>query len=345
MKVLVTGATGYIAKHVVLQLLHAGHTVRASIRSKSRENELREALSPYLHERFDDEIMDQRLEVVYLDLMSDIGWVEAMQGVDALFHIASPCPTKEPRHEEEVIRPAIDGSMRAIKAAYAAGVFRVIATSSVAAVVNTDLPAGRTMYNESDWTDIHKRGVSAYVKSKTLAEEALWEFCRSHHEIRLTTILPSFVLGAPLDDKYGASVRKIEMLFKLERAASHRIPNYGYSCVDVHDIALMHLRALERTDECVGKRFIGSSRCFLWLPEMAQLLQDNFPKRNICTQKANSLMVRLKALFDPSLRYVAVNLEKRRELDNSMSVQVLGIDFRDPRQSLVETGAYLAKHN
>ena len=335
--VLVTGGSGYIAKHVILQLLDAGHSVKASMRSKAREQELRDALAPHL----DPEAI-ARLQVTELDLMSDTGWSEAMENINVLMHIASPCPSKEPKNEDEVILPAMEGALRAVKAAHEAGVTRVICTSSVATVVNARLPNDRSIYDETDWTNVDKPGLNAYVKSKTLAERAVWQYREMEApELNVTTILPSFVIGAPLDNYYGSSIRKIERLLT---SATPEIQNFGYSCVDVRDIALMHLRAMERPDVSVGKRFIGTSGRFMWIPEMAQILSDAHPDQNISTKSAPSWLIRLKALYDPSLRYVVMNLDRRRELSNAQSSELLGIEFRDAKDSLLETADYLVNH-
>lgn len=335
--VLVTGGTGYIAKHVVLQLLNAGHSVKATSRSVMREEELRNAISPYLIEH----ASLARLKLIELDLTSDNGWAQAMQNVDVLMHIASPCPSKGQLDDCDVILPAVEGTMRVVKAARAAGVTRVIVTSSVAAVVNKQLPNSRTAYNEKDWTDLSRPGLSAYVKAKTLAEKALWNWQKMEApEMKVTTICPAFVLGIPLDTNYGSSIKKVEKLFKGEERT---IPHYGYSCVDVHDIALMHLRAMERPELSIGKRFIGSSDCFLWIPEMAQILKDAYPDRNIPTKKSPNWWIWMRSFFDHSLDYVVINLDRRRELSNDFSCHALGINFRDPHISLLETAEFLAK--
>lgn len=337
--VLVTGGTGFIAKHVIFQLLNAGHSVKASMRSLSRKEELCAALT---HHLVNADSALARLQVIELDLMSDKGWTEAMENVDVLMHIASPCPSKEPKNEDEVVRPAIDGALRAVKAAHRAGVSRVICTSSVAAIVNAKLPHGRTVYDETDWTDVDKPGLNAYVKSKTLAEKAVWEYQEKEApELKITTILPSFVLGAPLDENYGSSIRKVERLLASNQPS---IPNYGYSCVDVQDIALMHLRAMERPNASIGKRFIGNSGRFMWIPEMAHILNEVYPEQHITSKRAPSWLIRFKAQFDPSLRYVVTNLDRRRELSNVQSHELLGIDFRDAKESLLETADHLVTH-
>ena len=346
--VLVTGAAGYIGKHVTLQLLNAGYAVRASMRNPSRLVELQNALVPHLHAT----TALQRLSVVSLDLTSDEGWNEAWQdggSVDVLLHLASPCPTEEPDDEQQVIGPAIEGALRAIKAAHAAGITRVIMTSSVAAVVNADLPPERKEYNESDWTDTETApGISAYVKSKTLAERAVWEWQREQApEMQITTILPAFVLGAPLDDHYGPSVRKVHKLMfgakKTQREDG--LPHFGYSCVDVRDVALLHVRAME-CPASIGKRVIASAPCFLWFPEIAQLLHDAYPSLQIPTHVASNDVVRRKAMDDLSYKYIVANLDKRRILSNQQSRDILGMtEYRDPRQSFLETAELLLSHH
>ena len=161
--------------------------------------------------------------------------------------------------------------------------------------------------------------------------------------MEMTTILPSFVLGAPLDNHYGPSVRKIERLL-FPKSKNNRQPllsNYGYPCVDVRDIALMHLRAMERPEQSIGRRFIGSARCFLWVPEMAQILSQTYPSLHISHERTSNEIVHREAKHDPSLRYVELNLDKRRELDNTQSCQCLGMQFGSVRSSLLDTAEYL----
>lgn len=331
--VLVTGATGYIAKHLVLQLLNAGYDVTGSARSLSREAELRAALAPHLT---DPGALD-RLRMVALDLTRDDGWEAAMAGADVLMHTASPFPLTQPKNEEETIRPAVDGALRAVRAAQAAGVWRVIMTSSTVAIVNADPPAGEPAYDENDWTDLNHPAATAYVKSKTMAERAVWDWqTKDAPEMQITMINPAFVQGAPLDTHFGTSVRVIERLLK---GRDPMLPNFGFPCVDVRDIALMHLRAMERP-ESIGKRFAGAER-FIWFSEMAGLLKADHPERKIATRIAPDLLVRFLSLFDRSIRTILPVLGQHQEVSNAQARAILGIEFRDTRQSVRETGAYL----
>lgn len=331
--VLVTGATGYIAKHLVLQLLNGGYSVVGSARSTAREDELRAALAPHLS---DPAALD-RLRVVALDLNSDDGWDAAMQGVDVLMHTASPFPMSMPENEQDIIRPAVEGALRAVKAAQSAGVKRVIMTSSVVAIANTELPDGRDIHNESDWSDLTGPGANAYLKSKTLAERAVWDWQSADApDMQITMINPSFVLGAPLDNNFGTSINVID---RLMRGKDPMVPDIGFPSVDVRDIALMHIRAMETSDS-IGKRFIGVDR-YLTFAEIAGLLKADHPSRKIPTRVAPNLLIRLMAIFDKTVRGIVPMLGKRESVSNARAQSLLAMEFRDVRQAVRESGAYL----
>ncbi|MBF9057832.1 NAD-dependent epimerase/dehydratase family protein [Rhodobacterales bacterium HKCCSP123] len=329
--ILVTGASGYIAKHIVQRLLKAGHHVRGSVRGPVKAEALRAAMAVHAPGTED------RLSTVELDLTRDEGWLEAASGADAILHTASPFPIVQPRDAQALIRPAVDGSRRAIAAARDAGVSRVILTSSIAAVGEGPLPPGRGVYDAGDWSDIEAPGITAYSVSKTLAERAAWDMVETEAQgIALTTINPGFVLGAPLDADTGTSLAVVERLLK---GRDPMLPRIGFACVDVGDIAEMHLRALD-CPETVGQRLIGTGG-FLWFTEMARALAAAFPGRRIAKPQAPDWMVRLIGLFDPSVRSVAPTLGIRRDFDTSPARDLLGIAFRDPRDSMVDSARWL----
>ncbi|NKX42994.1 NAD-dependent epimerase/dehydratase family protein [Roseicyclus persicicus] len=329
--ILVTGASGYIAKHIVLRLLQAGHHVRGSIRSPARGETLRATMAALVPEAM------ERLTLVPLDLTRDDGWAEAAAGADAILHTASPFPLSQPKDPQEVIRPAVDGARRAIRAAATAGVPRVVLTSSIAAVVEGPQPQGRR-YDERDWSDPEAPTISPYSASKTLAERAAWDMVATEAPgVALTTINPGFVLGAPLDGDTGTSLAVVERLLA---GRDPMLPNFGFACVDVGDIAEMHLRALD-TPASIGQRIVGASD-FLWYPEMAEILAAAFPDRRIPTRRAPSLLIWALGHVDPAVAAIRSSLNLRRELDASRARDLLGITFRDPRESLVDTARWLA---
>ncbi|MGQ0456088.1 MAG: SDR family oxidoreductase [Hyphomicrobium sp.] len=332
--VLVTGASGFIAKHVVRELLDAGYRVRASVRSPSRAKEVTSAVAPHLA---DPSGLEDRLSFVTLDLDRDEGWREALSGMEALVHTASPFPLVQPSDDQEAIRPAVQGTLRALRAAKSAGVNRTILTSSSVAVMFKARDNGRTALDESDWSDLSDPRSTPYVKSKTLAERAAWDFVSDEAaSMRLTTINPGFVLGPPLDDNFGTSIKVIQRLL---RAKDPMLPNFGFPTVDVRDIAAMHLRALERPNTA-GKRFIGGDE-FLWFPEMAEVLKAAFPERPIVTRRAPNLIIKFLALFDGEIRTIVPNLDRLDQISADRARRELGIEFRDARESVRAAAQFL----
>ena len=333
-RVLVTGASGFIAKHIVAQLLEAGHDVVGSVRSDGRIAEIRTAVSNNVASADD---LDARLRFVSLDLGKDDGWDAAMAGVDAVIHTASPFPLVQPNDEDDVIRPAVDGTRRALRAANAAGVHRIVLTSSTAAVVYGALRAGRDTYDEDDWTDLSLPTATPYVKSKTLAERAAWAFVETEApDIQLTSINPGFVVGAPLDDSYGTSLRVVERLLK---GKDPMLPNFGFPAVHVADVARMHVAALNNP-QSVGKRIIGAER-FVWFSEMAQTLKTAYPERKIPTRTAPDFFVRFLSLFDKSIKTIVPNLGRREEIDNTRAREVLAVRFTPAIDGVHAAARYL----
>ena len=243
--IFLTGASGFIARHIVLRLLEEGYRVRGSVRSLDRGREVAEAIRPHLS---DPSGLDERLSFAELDLLRDDGWDDALKGCDALIHTASPFPFERPANEDEVIRPAVEGTLRALKAAHAAGIGRVVLTSSVAAVINTELEAGRDTYDERDWSDLFRTARIALREVQDDGRTRRMGFCRrgGAGEIALTVINPGFVLGPPL----GGAERDL-VQGPCSGSCGRRIrwvPHVGFVLVDVRDVATMHVRALDRPE-------------------------------------------------------------------------------------------------
>ena len=330
--VLLTGASGYIAKHIAVQLLNGGYAVRGSLRNLNRADEVRAAVLPHLTLPMDD-----RLSFVALDLEQDAGWAAALTGVDVLMHTASPFPLAQPKNPTDLIRPAVQGALRALNAAKAAGVMRVVLTSSSAAVAGGPLPPGKTAFDEADWTNPNAPGTSAYTQSKTLAERAAWDFVRDvAPQMQLTTINPVLVVGPPLDVHFGTSVSIIERLLK---ASDPMIPHFGFATVDVRDVALAHVLALT-TPGTASKRYIAADQ-FLWFTDIAKILKTNFPSRKIVTRRAPNFVVRILGLFDKSIAGIVPMLGRKDEVSGARAQAELGLKFRDVRRSVVETAQFL----
>lgn len=311
--VLVTGASGFIAKHIVKELLDQGYEVRASTRSDKRRAEI-DALFP-----------DAAIEHVTLDLNSDDGWAEALAGVDVLMHTASPFPREQPEDRDELIRPAVDGTRRALDAARAAGVNRVVLTSSVAAVLHDPATPPAGTIDESNWTDPDGDHVTAYEASKTLAERAAWDFAATHPEMELTVINPAAVMGPALDANYGTSLEYMERFLA---GTDPMVPQVRLSVVDVRDVARMHVAAIDNRAS-IGERYIAAGG-MTSMPEVAQALAREYPDRKIATRTAPNWLVRLMARFVPQLKLVVNSLGRRNQVDGSKAATTFGVEYLSP---------------
>ncbi len=337
-KVLVTGASGYIAKHIVLQLLQAGYEVRASVRSPDRADQILRAVKSHLNITTDAALP---LTFVELDLNRDKGWAAALQDIDVLMHTASPFPIDTPVDDEELIRPAVDGTRRALGAAVENGVKRIVLTSSTAAVVyRAPIEAGLP-FDESHWSVPHHPACNAYGKSKTLAEMAAWEFVETHATgCDFTTINPGLAIGPALDDRIGTSLQVVQRLLLAKDPA---LPKIGFACVDVRDVAAAHVRAIDRP-ATFGKRILAVSE-FVWFHELATILSTAYPDRRIPTRLAPAWMIKSLALFNRRVRAVVPNLGVEFNISNQRAIDLLGINFLEPEKSILESARFLIEHD
>ena len=333
--VLLTGISGFIAKHIAVRLLDEGFAVRGSVRSLGKADAVHDALLDHVR---DKSSVGERLSFVELDLGSDDGWDEAMRGIDVLMHTASPFPMVQPKDERDLIGPAVEGTLRALRAARTAGIDRVVLTSSVAAIMEGNHP-GRPL-NEDDWTDPALPAVNAYSRSKTLAEKAAWDFvAREAPGMKLTVINPGFVLGPALDGDYGTSLAVIERLL---RARDPMLPRFGFTCVDVRDIADMHVRAIDATG-AAGQRFAGVAG-FIWFSDMARIVKGAFPDRKIPLRVAPDVLIRVLGLFDPAIRTIVPMLGVRQDIDSNRARAVLGTSFRPLEESVRDAAASIIRY-
>ena len=229
--VLVSGGSGYIAGFLIRQLVAEGWMVHTTVRSLAREAAVRELLA----------VDNSRLKFFAADLMADAGWAEAMAGCGACAHVASPLPSGVPKDADELIVPARDGALRALRAAKAAGVRRFVMTSSVAAI-SYGRGRGVHHFTEADWTDLSQPGLTPYIQSKTVAERAARDWmAREGGGMEYCSICPSVVLGPVWSRDYSSSVMVVRALLDGRMAAC---PDIGFGIVDVRDVADLHVRAL-----------------------------------------------------------------------------------------------------
>jgi nucleoside-diphosphate-sugar epimerase len=333
--VLVTGGSGFIGSHCIIQLLDAGYRVRTTVRSLTREAEVRAMLKAGGVEP------GQALSFAAADLLADAGWQEAVAGCDFVLHVASPFPLRMPRHEDELIKPAREGALRVLRAAQDAGVQRVVLTSSFAAIGYGHEPTDHP-FSEENWTDPNSSHLTAYVKSKTLAERAAWEFIeREGGTLELAVINPVGVYGPVLGPDYSSS---IELVQRLMDGALPGCPRLAFGIVDVRDVADAHLRAMT-TPAARGERFLAVAGDFMTVQDMAHVLKTRMGEaaRRVPTRVLPDWMVRLAARLDPSIGQITPELGKTRHATNEKARHVLGWAPRSNEEALVATAESLVR--
>ena len=319
----------------MLELLNQNYQVRASVRSLEKSSEIIDALKAHVK---DVNSLNSNLSFVKLDLDSDAGWNDAMAKVDVLIHCASPFPIVIPENEDELIRPAVEGTIRAMRAAKSADVKRVILTSSNAAVFGRDLPKGAKEFDESMWTDInHPIGRAPYRKSKTLAEQAAWDFIKKEApEIALTAINPTLVIGAPLDEKFGSSLAIIDQLIK---GTKRMLPDLRVGVVDVKDVARMHVDSI-KIEATRGERILASTET-LSLVQIAKIIKANFPEIKVITRRAPTWLLRFIAIFNKKQRPGLLLVGRPNLISNAKAKSLFSFKFTSPEESIVETARFL----
>jgi dihydroflavonol-4-reductase len=329
--VLVTGGSGFIGGWCVIGLLQQGYVVRTTVRDLSREAGVRAALGTVVDP-------GNRLSFHAANLTADDGWDEAVAGCDYVLHVASPLGVAEPKDPNELIVPAREGAKRAINAAIKAGVKRVVLTSSVAAT-SKGPGLGDWVSDETVWTDLEDRRVSAYARSKTLAERAAWDLIHaSASETTLATVNPALVLGPVLDGDFSGSAQAVE---RLMTGRVPGLPRLGFNVVDVRDVADLHIRAM--TDpKAAGERFVAAGH-YAWMSEIAELLRANLGEAaaKVPTRKVPDFVLRVVGLFDKELASVTPSLGHKHDNSSAKAQRLLGWRPRPLEETVLDTARSL----
>ena len=309
--VLITGISGWIAQFCAIELIKNGYNVRGSLRTMNRKQEVIEAISKEVDPT-------KKLEFCELDLLKDDGWDKANKGCKYVMHIASPFYIAVPKNEDEIIKPAKEGTIRALTAAKKAGVKRVVLTSSIVAMFS-HLKQGT--FDSSTWTDLDSKQITPYQKSKTIAEQAAWEFIANQspdNKIELVSINPGGVMGPALsNDISGAS---LDIMTQLLTGKMPGIPNLCIPMVDVRDVAKHHYKAM-LLPEANGKRFISALANPTHIMELATILKENGYK--VPTNKVPSFVIKLLSIFDREAKGMAPMLDNYVTCDNSQTIKLL----------------------
>jgi nucleoside-diphosphate-sugar epimerase len=346
--VLVTGGSGFIGSHCILQLLAAGHRVRTTVRSLDRVPGVRYML------QLGGAPADYDLSFFVADLESNPGWREAVEGCEYVLHVASPFPARLPKHEDELILPAREGTLRVLRAARDAGVWRVVLTSSFAAI-GYGHKQQDTPFDENWWTDHTSGEAQAYVKSKTFAERAAWRFISSDGvqlsgiraersllgAVELAVINPVSVFGPVLGPDYATSVLFVQRLLD---GAIPGCPNLALGAVDVRDVADLHIRAMTHP-AAAGERFLAVAGDFLPIVEIARILKSRLGQaaRRVPSHQLPDWLVRLAALRDPAVRQILPELGKKKNATSAKARFLLGWSPRPAEEAIVATAESLLR--
>ena len=333
--VLVTGGSGFIAMHCIVKLLEQGHRVRASVRSLAREAQVRDTLQAAGADA------GERLSFVAADLTADAGWPEAVAGCGFVLHVASPFPLNVPRHEDELIVPARAGALRVLRAARDAGVRRVVQTSSFAAI-GYGHPQMDRPFTEHDWTKTDGDGVTAYAKSKTLAERAAWDFmAREGGDMELAAVNPVGVFGPVLGADFSTSIEIVKRMLDGQLPA---VPRISFGVVDVRDVADLHLLAMTRP-EAAGERFLAVAGEFVTLREIGLMLRRRLgdAARRVPTRELPDWLLRVVALVDKSVGQVVPELGKTKNGVADKAHRVLGWTPRTAEDAVIATADSLIR--
>jgi nucleoside-diphosphate-sugar epimerase len=331
-KVLVTGGSGFIASHCILGLLAAGHRVRATVRSLDRSADVRKLL--------EDAGQNPGLSFAAANLERNDGWQEAVDGYEYVLHVASPFPARSPAHEDELIVPAREGTLRVLRAARAAGVRRVVMTSSFAAI-GYGHPAQQAPFDERCWSNIDGTA-AAYVKSKTLAERAAWQFVAEEGRgLELAVVNPVAVLGPVLGTDLSASIQIVQRMLDGGMPAA---PHLVFGVVDVRDVADLHLRAMSNP-AAKGERFLAAAGDFMPLLEIARVLRERLgvAAKRAPTRSLPNWVLRFTALFNPTVRELLPELGKSKNGSHEKASRLLGWAPRSNEDAIVATAESLLR--
>ncbi len=332
--VLVTGGTGYIAGELIRQLLAKGWTVHTTVRNKAKSEAM-------LRKRVGGPD-DGAFRVFQAELMDDAGWAEAVAGCTHVAHVASPIAAAPPKHEDDMIVPAREGTLRVLRFAKEAGVQRFVQTSSMAAVAYGRSEKVYTV-DESDWTDIAHPDITPYVKSKTISERAARDWIAEHGAgMEFVSVNPAMVLGPVDDADFSPSVEAVKQVLN---GSMPMAPDLGFAIVDTRDCADLHVRCLEEPG-LAGERFLAAGR-FMKIIDIAEVLRARLPSehtRKVPTKVMPNWMVSMLALVNPGVRSIRNEIGKTRNVDASHARERLGWETREVEESIVDCAKSLIDH-
>ena len=331
-QVLVTGASGFIGSHCIIQLLEKGYRVRGTLRSMNRADSIRGIIAKHT-----DNV--DALSFAEADLTRDEGWVDATTDCPLILHVASPFPLDNPKHENDLIIPAREGTLRLLRAAKESGARKVVQTSSVAAIAYGHKKKRNQSFTEDDWSDPNSKTIEPYAKSKTLAEMAAWKYMETEKpQFDLAVINPGAVLGPVLESDYGTSA---EIVLRILQGGLPGMPRLGFEIVDVRDVASLHILAMENAS-AAGQRFPCVAG-YRWFEDIGPVLLENFPEfsKKIPTKVLPNWMMHIAAMLGQFPKSALSELGNKRSVSNQKAVGLLGWEPRSPEDAILATAQAL----
>mmetsp|Transcript_3639 Transcript_3639/g.11402 ORF Transcript_3639/g.11402 Transcript_3639/m.11402 type:complete len:365 (+) Transcript_3639:75-1169(+) len=320
-RVLVTGVSGFVGLHVAKACADAGYDVRGTVRPGCQQREAILAAVPSVE-----------LTEVSLDASGE-AWVKAAEGCTLCAHVASPFPLVTPEDEDELIKPAVEGTVKVLEACKAAGIVRVVLTSSVAAVSGGADGAKRD-FTSADWTDVER--VEAYPKSKTLAERAAREYA-NNNGLELCTVNPSYVQGPVLQPRENSSTR---MCARLLEGSLPVIPKIGINMCDVRDVAEAHVKALQSGKP--GGRYLVDSGTTMMTAVATELRKKLGHLHNVKTTPAPWFLMKVVSLWDAEVGAVMPRWNKVEHYDSAETIELLGRPLRSTTDCVLSMAASLS---
>ena len=326
-KVLLTGISGWIAKHTAIELLNLGFEVLGTVRNKNLTEQTKDTISKYAP--------IDKLSFLELDLLKDHGWDVAAKECKYIMHIASPFPMKVSNDREKLLPVAVDGTLRVLNSGIKNNVDQIIVTSSIVAMFRKPNRSNPYSFGENDWTDENWiEGVSDYFLSKTKAERAAWEFMESKGlKNKLTTINPGGVFGNALDKKGGTSIEYVRQFLKGKFPAA---PKFAVLISDVKDVAKSHVA-------CIGNKKVGGRRLIVGkevkkLVELSQIMAEAMPEyeKKVPKKELPNFMVKLISYFDSSAKTMIPDLGITMQTDTTYSEELLGLKFKGAKDCISE---------
>lgn len=333
-KVLLTGITGFVGSHTAIQLLEKGYHVIGTLRDIKKAASIKSIIAQHTSAIDNLSFAEASLQDIEV-------WKKLMDSVDYVQHIASPFPKIMPKDENELIIPARNGNINILRAAADCKVKRVVITSSGAAITYGQSPERRSrIFNETDWSDEnHKDDMTAYFKSKTIAEKAAWDFIKKDNsELELSVVCPGLILGPLLEKDFNASTNAI---VKMMDGSLPALPKLGFDIVDVRSVASLLILAMEQP-QAANQRYIGSSD-YISFSDIADIIKKAYPKMKIPSRKLPNWLVQIYSNFDATLKPVLLDLGIKRKLNNTKAIKDLGWNPIKPQETILSCAASILK--